>query len=62
VLALGVGLYGAYLASVWALLGSLALLAAAGMTYVPSTCARCTNDCPLNGNVAYREWKGSSKT
>jgi hypothetical protein len=62
VLALGVGLYGAYLASVWALLGLLAVLAAAGVTYVPSTCARCTNDCPLNGNDAYREWKGPRKS
>lgn len=56
-LALAVGLVGTWFFSPWA---TIIITVAFVVFYVPyyiGTCRFCTNNCPLNQNQAYRDWK-----
>lgn len=59
-LALLVGLYGAWLFHPLTVFAALALIAVGLVIYNRHSCRECANDCPANRNPAYHAWKSPS--
>ena len=59
-LSVAIGVVAAWLFSPLAAIVWLVFMSGVGYAYWKTSCAGCGNDCPLNKNAAYHEWKKGS--